>query len=390
VKRNVAVLEAAEQTRQAGTESNPLFRSFKFGKRRLSNRIVMAPMTRCCSPEGIPGHDVAAYYRRRALGEVGLIISEGTHPVLASAHGYENVPVFGAKALPGWKRVIEGVHAAGGMMVPQLWHTGSYKRPGFDRSDKIRRIAPSAVAHPGYTGDLGKVVPARMTEADIAKTIEAYAQAAADAQELDFDGVEIHGAHGYLIDQFFWSVTNKRLDRFGGSLHDRTRFACEIIAAVRKRVGSDFPIIFRFSNWKLGVYDERGRVATTAAELEEWLMPLASAGVDIFHASTRNFENPEFAGSPLNLAGWTKKITGLPVITVGSVGLSSDFISERQGQEVKAASLDSLIARMNNGEFDLVAVGRALLADPNWARKVRDQEFDKIIPYDKSCLNRLY
>lgn len=390
MNRNVAVLEEAEQTRQAGTESNPLFRSFKFGKRRLRNRIVMAPMTRCCSPEGIPGHDVAAYYRRRALGEVGLIISEGTHPVLPSAHGYENVPVFGAQALAGWKRVIEGVHAAGGMMVPQLWHTGSYKRPGFDRSDKIRRIAPSAVAHPGYTGDLGKVVPARMTEADIAKTIEAYAQAAADAQELDFDGVEIHGAHGYLIDQFFWSVTNKRLDRFGGSLHDRTRFACEIIAAVRKRVGSDFPIIFRFSNWKLGVYDERGRVATTAAELEEWLMPLASAGVDIFHASTRNFENPEFADSPLNLAGWTKKITGLPVITVGSVGLSSDFISERLGHQVKATSLDSLIERMNNGEFDLVAVGRALLADPDWARKVRDQEFDKIIPYDKSCLNRLY
>lgn len=372
-------------------DTSCLFRSFKLGKVTLANRLVMAPMTRGYSPGGVPGPAVAAYYRRRALGGVGLIISEGTYPGTPSAEGYPDVPFFAGEGLSGWQQVIGAVHSAGAAMVPQLWHTGSFRRPGFDRGNKIQRLAPSAVAHPGYPDQLSQIVPKSMTLEEINNVIDAYAIAAGHAKDMGFDGVEVHGAHGYLIDQFLWSATNRRMDQYGGTrIRERARFAVEVVSAIRSRVGSNFPILFRFSNWKLGVYDERGKIFTTPSELAQLLEPLVTAGVDVFHASTRFFDNDEFDGSKLSLAGWTKKITGKSVITVGSVGLSADFISERQGTPVNPSSLERLIERMNAGEFDLVAIGRTLLSDPKWATKVRHHDYDTIIPYDRSCLSRLY
>ncbi|HEY9784564.1 MAG TPA: NADH:flavin oxidoreductase [Candidatus Obscuribacterales bacterium] len=380
----------AESSREQPLDVSPLFRSFKFGRTVLKNRIVMAPMTRGKSPGGIPTGDVARYYARRALGGVGLIITEGTHMRHESAQGYPDVPFLaGEEALEGWRKVVHYVHAAGCPIIPQLWHVGSYLRPGFDRGRRIPRLAPSAVAHPGLAGLSSENVPKRMTDADIEKAIDSFVEASLNARQIGFDGVEIHGAHGYLIDQFFWRLTNKRLDRFGGSWRDRSRFAAELVAAVRKAVGTDFPIVFRFSNWKLNVYDERGRLANRPKELEQILSPLVAAGVDIFHASTRRLDTAEFAGSDLNLAGWTKKITGLPAISVGSVGLTTDMIAERQGEAVANAALDRLIERLRNEEFDLVAVGRALLGDPNWCDKVRHGAFSEIMPYNRACLDRL-
>lgn len=372
-------------------DTSCLFRSFKLGKKTLANRLVMAPMTRGQSPGGVPGAAVAAYYRRRALGGIGLIISEGTYPGTPSAEGYPDVPFFDGAGLSGWKQVIKAVHSAGAAMVPQLWHTGSFRRPGFDRGNTIQRLAPSAVTHPGYPDQLSAVVPKRMSLAEISDAIDAYAIAAGYAKDLGFDGVEVHGAHGYLIDQFFWSATNRRMDKYGGgTIRERAQFAVEVVSAIRRRVGPEFPILFRFSNWKLGVYDERGRIFTTPTELAQLLEPLVTAGVDVFHASTRSFDSAEFDGSKLNLAGWTKKICGKPVITVGSVGLSTDYVSERQGVPVHPSSLERLIERMEAGEFDLVAIGRALLSDPEWATKVRHHGYEKIVPYDRSFLSRLY
>lgn len=168
------------------------------------------------------------------------------------------------------------------------------------------------------------------------RLINAFAKAAADAKRLGFDGVELHGAHGYLIDQFFWKETNRRTDEYGGDLTGRTRFASRIIHAVRKAVGSRFPIIFRFSQWKTGHYD--AKLAYTPEELEAFLAPLTDAGVDIFDCSTRRFWEPEFEGSRLNLAGWTRKLTGKPTISVGSVGLKGDFTNAFDGgPEAEAA-----------------------------------------------------
>jgi 2,4-dienoyl-CoA reductase-like NADH-dependent reductase (Old Yellow Enzyme family) len=229
-----------------------------------------------------------------------------------------------------------------------------------------------------------------MTESDILSVIDAFAQAAADAKSLGFDGIEIHGAHGYLIDQFFWKQTNKRSDRYSAdNVEGATRFAVEIIRAVRHAVGPDFPIALRISQWKTANYS--AKLAETPEQLASFLEPLTTAGVDIFHCSTRRFWEPEFEGSDLNLAGWVKLLTGRPTITVGSVGLNEEFMrSFASGQATQVTGLDVLIERLDQNEFDLVAVGRSLLVDPEWAMKIRNGRFGELKPFTVDTLNSLY
>lgn len=336
-----------------------LFKPFAIGNLTLTNRIVMAPMTRQFSPDGVPGSDVTAYYRRRAENDVGLIVTEGTvinHP---DSSNQANVPHFyGEAALNGWANVVTAVHEAGGRIFPQIWHIG------------VR----------GHVGDY--------SESEIAAIVQAFAQAAYEAKRLGFDGIELHGAHGYLIDQFFWEKTNPRTDSYGGDMVARTRFAVEVIEACRRAVGPEFPIQLRFSQWKGSDYS--AKLVTTPALLEQFLAPLVDAGVDIFHCSTRRFWEPEFEGSELNLAGWTKKLTGKPTITVGSVGLDGDVTSLfTEGKGAGNDKIDGLIERLEREQFDLVAVGRALLVDPAWANKIRDGRIDELAPFSAEALKTL-
>jgi len=376
---------------------------FNLSSLNLSNRLVMAPMTRNMSKGHVPAADVAQYYRRRAEGGVGLIITEGTVIGHKASNGYPDVPNFhGERALEGWRHVVEEVHAAGGKIFPQLWHVGSVRQlhrtqnGGADNpkaqccyEECIPGYAPSPVPHPYVDG---AEIPHEMTQKDIADVVQAFAKAAKDAKDIGFDGVEIHGAHGYLIDQFFWSRTNKRRDQYGGeTLAERTRFAVEVIQAIRDAVGHTYPIDFRFSQWKMGDYN--AKLATTPGELESFLIPLKNAGVDIFHCSTRRFWEPEFSDSSLNLAGWTKKITGNPTITVGSVGLDNDFISTMSGQSAPHLSqirMQNLLTSLERGEFDLVAVGRALLADPRWLQKMVEGRMNDITPFSREVLAKLF
>ncbi len=267
--------------------------------------------------------------------------------------------------------------------MPQLWHVGSVRRTGTEPDPEDPGFVPSGLVA------RGKKRCHEMSEDDIADVIAAFAKGAADAKAFGFDGVEIHGALGYLIDQFFWADLNERSDKWGGDLVKRTRFAVEIIKAIRTEVGDDFPIILRWSQWKQ--QDYHGRLANTPEELESFLKPLSDAGVDIFHCSTRRFWEPEFEGSDLNLAGWTKKITGKPTITVGSVGLDTAFAEEGAAgfMEAKPASLENLVTRMENDEFDLVAVGRALIANPDWAMKIKSEQQSDLMPYTKDMLGQL-
>ncbi|MEU7058965.1 NADH:flavin oxidoreductase [Streptomyces sp. NPDC046197] len=349
----------------------------------VPNRIVMAPMTRMFSPGGIPGEDVRSYYARRAAAGVGLIVTEGTYVGHDSAGQSDRVPRFhGEEQLAGWAKVAEEVHAAGGTIVPQLWHIGMVRKPGEPPYPEAPAVGPSGLRIDGTEGT-GRA----MTRQDLDEVIGAFAEAAAAAQRIGFDGVELHGAHGYLLDQFLWEGTNRRTDGYGGDPVARTRFAAEIVAAVRAAVSPDFPIIFRYSQWKQEAYD--ARLAETPEELEAILTPLAAAGVDVFHASTRRYWLPEFEGSDLNLAGWTKKLTGKQVITVGSVGLDGDFIKAFQGEGAQVGSLDNLLDRLERDEFDLVAVGRALLQDPEWAAKVLGDRVHELQPYEASALKTL-
>ncbi|MHA6492748.1 NADH:flavin oxidoreductase [Pseudomonas borbori] len=361
-----------------------LFQPFNLGSLELPSRVVMAPMTRSFSPGGVPNSKVIEYYRRRAAGGVGLIVTEGTTVGHKAANGYPHVPRFyGEDALAGWQKVVEAVHAEGGKIVPQLWHVGNVRRLGTEPDAGVPGYGPSEKVKDG------NVVVHGMTKADIDEVIGAFAQAAKDAQRIGMDGVEIHGAHGYLIDQFFWASSNQRTDEYGGDLAQRSRFAIELVEAVRAAVGPAFPIIFRFSQWKQQDYS--ARLVETPEALEAFLKPLSDAGVDIFHCSTRRFWEPEFDGSDLNLAGWTRKLTGKPTITVGSVGLDGEFLQfmVKTDKVAEPASLENLLERLNKQEFDLVAVGRALLVDPDWAVKVREGREQDILPFSRDALSTL-
>ncbi|MFC9278262.1 NADH:flavin oxidoreductase [Streptomyces collinus] len=349
----------------------------------VPNRIVMAPMTRMFSPGGVPGEDVRSYYARRAAAGVGLIVTEGTYVGHDSAGNSGRVPRFhGEEQLAGWAKVAEDVHAAGGTIVPQLWHIGMVREQGQNPFPDAPAMGPSGLVTAGAEAT-GKA----MTQQDLDDVIGAFARAAADAERIGFDGVEIHGAHGYLLDQFLWEGTNRRTDAYGGDPVARAQFSAEIVAAVRAAVSPEFPVIFRYSQWKQ--QDYTARLAETPEELEAVLTPLAAAGVDVFHASTRRYWLPEFDGSDLNLAGWTKKLTGKPVITVGSVGLDGDFTGAFQGQGSPVKGIENLLDRMESDEFDMVAVGRALLQDPDWAAKVLADRFEELAPYDAAALKTL-
>ncbi|MEP5981303.1 MAG: NADH:flavin oxidoreductase [Marinobacter alexandrii] len=364
----------------------PLFQPFELHNLKLRNRVAMAPMTRNFSPGNVPNEDVVSYYRRRAENGVGLLITEGTTVNHAGANGYPNVPAFhGDAALSGWKDVVDAVHEAGDAIFPQLWHVGAVRQEGVEPVPSVPGFSPSGLFAPGKPN--GKA----MTKDDIDDVITAFADAAQDAKALGFDGVEIHGAHGYLLDQFLWEGTNQRDDEYGGSMENRLRFVVEIVEAVRHRVGPEYPIMLRFSQWKQQDYE--ARLVNSPEELDAFLQPLVEAGVDIFHASTRRFWEPEFEGSDLNLAGWTQKLTGKPTMSVGSVGLTEDFISgtfASKKEAVEQSGIDELVERMNNNEFDLIAVGRALLQDPEWLVKVREGRIGEVEPFAKKSLAKLY
>lgn len=370
----------------ANPDTSILFRPFSLRSLELKNRIVMAPMTRQFSPEGIPGEPSAAYYRRRAEGQVGLILSEGTVIDRPASRNGPGIPFFhGEAALAGWKNVIAAVHRAGGRMGPQLWHTGAVRDvSGWEPDAPVE--SPSGLDSPNNPRGVA------MSEEAIADAVAAFANAAAVAKRLGFDTVEIHGAHGYLIDQFFWAGTNRRTDRYGGpTIKERSRFAAEIVSAVRHAVGPEFPIIMRVSQWKQ--QDFAVRLAQTPALMEEWLLPLVEAGVDVLHCSQRRFWDPEFpeidGANGLNCAGWAKKVTGATTISVGSIGLDNDVTHAFAGKGSAPASLERLIERMEREEFDLIAVGRVLLSDKDWVAKVKQGHYADLTGFNPASLAEL-
>lgn len=383
----------AKDTDTPGTRRiDALFTPFRLAGRTVPNRIVMAPMTRCMAPGGVPTEDVARYYRRRAEGGVGLVITEGAWIPHPSASNEPNAPRFyGEDALAGWRRVAEQVHEAGGLIIPQLWHVGQTTKTAFEgiyadaEVGVDRQVGPSGMV--GGSGQPPELLDTPATQQEIDEVSQAYVDAAVSAYELGFDGVELHAAHGYIFDQFFWHETNLRTDRYGGDLVDRTRFASEIVREMRARTSPDFPILMRLSQWK--IHDYTARLVTSPAELERFLAPLSDAGVDAFHCSQRRFWDTEF-GTDMSFAGWVKKVSGKAVITVGSVTLEKDMLHTIVGKESETGrNLDWLLDRFERGEFDLVAIGRALITNPDWPQIVRTRGEAALQPYHPSVLANL-
>jgi 2,4-dienoyl-CoA reductase-like NADH-dependent reductase (Old Yellow Enzyme family) len=236
-------------------------------------------------------------------GDVGLIITEGVgvdHPsALGEAGlGENDIPVLhGASALAGWRHVVEQVHAAGGVIFPQLWHMGVMKEAGTGPWPDAPPMRPSGLWGPTDRQSsldrdyIARVAPPTtpMSESDIADVIAAYGRSAANAKAVGFDGIAIHAAHGYLIDTFLWEETNRRTDCWGGDRVRRTRFAVEVVKEIRRAIGDGMPIVFRFSQWKQ--QDFKAKLGYTPQELGEVLGPISDAGVDVFDGSQRFFRS---------------------------------------------------------------------------------------------------
>ncbi|WP_290367602.1 12-oxophytodienoate reductase [Rhodococcus spelaei] len=372
------------------TTESPLLRPLRIRGLELPNRIVMSPMTRTFSPGGVPTEDVAQYYRRRAEGGTGLIVTEGVGIDHPSAIDHPDVPnLHDPAAREAWRRVVGQVHEAGGKIAPQLWHVG----PLFGAMRTVEDVTPMRPSgvwgEPGVTSypqeyvERAVVPTAAMTESDIADVIAAYADAARTSAEIGFDAIAIHGGHGYLLDSFLWASTNLRDDAWGGDMLRRTAFPAAVVRAIREAIGDDLPIIYRFSQHKQ--QDFSARTAETPEELGIVLGALVDAGVDVLDASSRRFDAPAFDGSDLSLAGWAKKTTGAIAMGVGCVGLGKSLRDGRlAGPTVESVdNIADLEQRLATGEFDLAAIGRLHLADPRIAETLRERrplpEFDRRI-----------
>lgn len=222
--------------------SDALFQPIKLGRLELSNRMVMAPMTRNRADKGnVPADMTIEYYAQRA--SVGLIIAEATQ-VSDTAQGYDSTPgLHTPEQIAGWKKVTDEVHRRGGKIFVQLWHTGRMSHVAFQPKEQAP-VAPSAIAAKAKTfiKDLGFVdtsVPRALETAEIAGIVDDFRSAAANAIKAGFDGVEIHGAHGYLIDAFLRDGSNKRTDQYGGSIENRARFLLEVMQAVIGEIGAE-------------------------------------------------------------------------------------------------------------------------------------------------------
>ena len=333
----------------------------------------MAPMTRRRSPGGVPTAEVAQYYADRAE-HIGLIVTEGAYIDEPGAGMSRNVPWLFGEGLAGWRPVIEQVHARGSKIVAQAWHLGVVRRPGSQPFPEAATLSPSGISLDG--DDVG----APASSAQLEELVASYGRAGAAAKELGFDGIELHGAHGYVLDQFLWERTNRRTDQYGGSAPNRARLAAEAVSAIRAAAGPDFPIFFRFSQWKAGNYD--AEIFRTPQDMEDLLGPIVAAGVDVLHASTRRYATPAFAGSDLTLAGWAKKLFSLPTIGLGSIGVPIPF-GGSEDERVADLSLGALETVLARGDFDVVALGRAVLSDPAWTQKLQTGRSAEIRHYLK-------
>ena len=327
-----------------------LFTPITLGNIQLKNRVVMAPMTRCRAIDNVPNELMEKYYQQRA--SAGLIIAEGVAPS-ANGLGYARQPgVFTDAQVQGWKRVTNGVHAAGGKIFIQLMHDGRASHPAnMIAGSKI--LAPSAIATPGeiWTDNSGQQpypVPVEMTEEDIKQAIAEFAFGSKRSIEAGFDGVELHGANGYLIDQFLNSATNKRTDKWGGSVENRIRFAVEVAKAAAAAIGAD-RLGMRISPY--GAFNGTEPDAEMDALYEKLVTELSSIGLVYIHVVDHSS-----MGAPEVSATLKAKIRST---FKGKYILSGGYDESRAN-----ADLDSKLG-------DMVAFGRPFIANPDLVQKLQ-------------------
>lgn len=332
---------------------------------QLENRILMAPLTRSmASDELVPTEAMAEYYARRAAA--GLIISEATI-VRADGQGYPNTPgIWSETQVAGWRRVTDRVHAAGGKMFVQLWHVGRVSHPVF--LDGAAPIAPSAVPLEGRvprSDGLQYGTPRALETDEIPALVKAFADGAARAREAGFDGVEIHGANGYLIDQFLHAHTNRRTDEYGGTVENQLRFPLQVVDAVIESIGAS-RVGIRLSP---GAYFNMTGSASDAEVFKAFLQALESRGLAYVHTGifddSMTFD--ELGGK--TAGAFLRENYGGTLVGNGSYNAES-------GADAVAAD-----------HFDLLAIGRPFIANPDYVERITAGE--DLVPYDDSMLTTL-
>lgn len=358
-----------------------LFTPFRLKGITLPTRFIMPAMNRGWTVDGLPSERYGEYYASRVRRGVSLVVT-GACPVDHPSSSAMTDPLITPATGVAWAKATSAVTSAGGFMFQQLWHEGAIRVEGRGPYPDAPTLSPSGLAHAERRN--GRAA----TFEELQEIKEAYVNAALVARDSGFAGVEVHGAHGFLLDQFLWADTNLRTDCYGGStVLERARFPLEVIAEIRAAVGPDYIISYRFSQWKEVAFE--ATIIDVQTELAGFLAAFREAGVDLFSCSSRYFWKPEIAGSNLNLAGWAKRFTDIPVVAVGSVGLKIDlfggFIAE--GLELDfagEAQLEILARQFERGEFDLIAVGRSMIGDADWLTKVRTGRYAEIRPFTKA------
>jgi 2,4-dienoyl-CoA reductase-like NADH-dependent reductase (Old Yellow Enzyme family) len=348
-----------------------LFSNIKLGNAMLKNRVGLAPMTRTsATEEGLATEDMAKYYANFANGGFSLIITEGTYTDEAYSQGYFNQPGIATKTqADAWEKVVNAVHDKGGKIILQLMHAGALSQGNRFKDDTI---APSVVKPKGeqlgfYGGQGEFSTPLEMTDEDIAQVINGFITSAKNAKEAGFDGLEIHGANGYILDQFLTDYTNNRNDKYGGSLENRIRLLLEVVEAVREAVGNSFTVGIRISQGK--VNDAEHKWSGGVSDAEFIFNKLGEAGVDYIHVTEGQATAPAFENSEYTLVELAKKYG--KTVAIGNGSLEQPEVAESLLKSEKA---------------DLITLGKGALANQDWSNKVAKGKELKAFDFQKFLL----
>lgn len=339
------------------TNEDLLFKTLTLGNMKLDNRVGVAPMTRTsATSEGLATDQMVSYYTSFANGGFGLIITEGIYPDDKYSQGYLNQPgIVYEEQIQAWRKVVDSVHQAGSKIFAQLMHAGALSQGNRFVNEAI---APSAVPPKGeqmeiYGGKGAFPTPKEATKDEITEVINGFANAAKNAQAAGFDGVEIHGANGYILDQFLTDYTNVRTDEYGGTTENRVRLLVEVSKAVRKAVGQDFTVGIRISQGKIN--DNEHKWARKEKDAEIIFGQLAQAGLDFIHVTEYKAWEPAFDSTGASLASLAKKYGGVPVIANGHLE------NPTRAREM-----------IENEDADLVTLGKGALSNHDWVNKVKN------------------
>jgi 2,4-dienoyl-CoA reductase-like NADH-dependent reductase (Old Yellow Enzyme family)/thioredoxin reductase len=353
-----------------------IFEPTNIGQMRLKNRIVMPPMgTNYAEAGGAVSQRMLDYYEARARGGAGLIIVEGSAPSLQCTTSPQASPSHQAslgddRFIPGWRTLTDAAHKYSARIAIQIMHATLENWDG-----KVVQVSPSPVVVPTRVMGILGGPPHELTVEEIAERVDWFVSAAKRAKEAGFDGVEIHGAHQYIVAAFLSSATNQRKDRYGGSVENKARFLIEILQAIRREVGPEFPVWVRFNAQEWGVED-----GVTIEETKKMVHLVVEAGAQALHVSGYGAGSyittapiPDTAGFLVPLAEEVKKLTKVPVIAVGRLDLEL-------GEKI-----------LEEGKADLIAIGRRLLADPDLPNKVAEGRLNEVIPCIgcMECIERL-